>query len=400
MKNKKNPQLTDIKSEMLDVLQNNILNYWIEKVQDNENGGFYGRITGEEQLIPQSEKGAVLNARILWTFSAAYRVLKNKEYLQAATRAKEYLIKYFYDHKNGGIYWLLDYKGNPIETKKQIYAQGFAIYGLSEYFRAASDVEALEYAKKLFYDIEKHSFDTEKNGYVEAMTADWQPISDMRLSNKDENTAKTMNTHLHILEPYTNLYRVWKNDELKKQLKNLINLFLDKFINQESYHLNLFFDMDWNNTTKIISFGHDIEATWLLYEAALELDEAETMEKVKAIVPKVLKASMEGFQKDGGMIYEREIDNGVEARNRDWWVQAETVVGLMNHYQYYGDKTSLEKAFQSWNFIKENIIDTENGEWFWSVDDKGNKNRKDDKAGVWKCPYHNSRMCLEVIERF
>lgn len=320
MKNKKNPQLTDIKSEMLDVLQNNILNYWIEKVQDNENGGFYGRITGEEQLIPQSEKGAVLNARILWTFSAAYRVLKNKEYLQAATRAKEYLIKYFYDHKNGGIYWLLDYKGNPIETKKQIYAQGFAIYGLSEYFRAASDVEALEYAKKLFYDIEKHSFDTEKNGYVEAMTADWQPISDMRLSNKDENTAKTMNTHLHILEPYTNLYRVWKNDELKKQLKNLINLFLDKFINQESYHLNLFFDMDWNNTTKIISFGHDIEATWLLYEAALELDEAETMEKVKAIVPKVLKASMEGFQKDGGMIYEREIDNGVEARNRDWWV--------------------------------------------------------------------------------
>ena len=230
--------INTLRKEVTEELEGNILPFWMNKMTDRERGGFYGRISGEDVLMPDEPKGAILNARILWTFSAAYRLLKKPEYLAAATRAKRYLLDFFYDKQFGGIYWSVDCEGNPLDTKKQIYALGFAIYGLSEYARATGDEEALEYAIRLFEVIEKYSFDAEKNGYVEALTRDWQPIADMRLSDKDENEKKTMNTHLHILEPYANLYRVWKDGRLKTQLKNLIELFVTKILDTQTYHLN------------------------------------------------------------------------------------------------------------------------------------------------------------------
>ena len=260
--------MMDIKSmrkEMEAELIGNILPFWMNRMKDEVNGGFYGRITGTGILMPEAEKGAILNARILWTFSAAYRLLGNEEYLTTATRAKRIIIDRFYDKEFGGIYWSLDYKGNPLDTKKQIYAIGFAIYGLSEYHRATGDKEALDYAIRLFEDIERYSFDSVKNGYCEALTRGWSELADMRLSDKDENECKTMNTHLHILEPYTNLYRVWKNDSLKSQLCNLIEIFIDKILNAETGHLELFFDEDWNSKYRIVSYGHDIEALSLIH---------------------------------------------------------------------------------------------------------------------------------------
>lgn len=395
-----NEKLARLKVEVKKNLQENIIPYWINNLLDIENGGFVGRITGDEVIKRDAPKGAVLNARILWTFASAYRLFKDESYLEIAKRAKDYLLDYFYDKENGGIYWLLDYKGNPIETKKQIYAQGFAIYGLSEYYRATQDKEALEYAIKLYKTIEAHSFDIENNGYLEAFTKDWQLIEDMRLSEKDANEQKTMNTHLHVLEPYTNLYRIWKDDSLKKQLKNMIELFLEKFINLKTNHLHLFFDTKWNSKSNIVSYGHDIEASWLLYEAALVLNDHETFEKVKAVVPRIVKASEEGLQQDGSMVYEKNNRTGHVDTERHWWVQAEAVIGFVNHYQYYNDEDSLNNALACWKYIKSNLIDWENGEWFWSVLEDGTVNKKDDKAGLWKCPYHNSRMCLEIIERF
>ena len=395
-----NEKIVQLKVEVEEVLKNNILSYWKNNLVDIENGGFLGQITGDEIIKRDAPKGAVLNARILWTYSAAYRVLKDDAYLQIAKRAKDFLLDYFYDKKEGGIYWLLDYKGNPIETKKQIYALGFGVYGLSEYYRATNDKEALDYAIKLYQTIEEHSFDRENNGYLEAFTKDWKLIEDMRLSEKDSNEQKTMNTHLHILEPYTNLYRVWKDNSLKKQLKNLINLFLYKIIDHQSHHLNLFFDNNWNSKSEVISYGHDIEAAWLLYEAALVLDDSETLEKIKSVVPHIVKAAEKGFQPDGSMVYEKNKDTGQIDRERHWWVQAETVIGFLNQYQYFNDEISLNKALDCWQFIQQNLIDWENGEWFWSIYEDGSINRKDDKAGIWKCPYHNSRMCLEIIERF
>lgn len=381
-------------------LENNILPFWMNKMEDNEEGGFYGQITGEDELKPEASKGAILNARILWTFSSAYRLLKKPEYLETATRAKRYLIDRFYDPQYGGIYWELDYKGNPLDTKKQIYAIGFAIYGLSEYARATGDEEALAYAQQLFDVIEQHSFDSEQNGYVEALTRDWQPIEDMRLSDKDENEKKTMNTHLHILEPYTNLYRVWKDEQLERQLRNLIEVFITRILDPQTGHLNLFFEEDWTNKYRIYSYGHDIEASWLIHEAALVLGDPELLKRIEPLIIRIAQAADEGLNPDGSMIYENFLDKQKIDRELHWWVQAENVVGHINLYQHFGDTEALDTAARCWEFIKTKLIDREQGEWHWSLLPDGTVNRRDDKAGFWKCPYHNGRMCMEVIERF
>ena len=395
-----NQRINQLRNEMRSELENNILPFWMNKMEDNEQGGFYGEITGNDELRPEASKGAILNARILWTFSAAYRLLKKPEYLKTATRAKRYLIDRFYDPEYGGIYWELDYKGNPLDTKKQIYAIGFAIYGLSEYARATGDAEALEYAQRLFDVIEQHSFDPVQNGYLEALTRNWHPIEDMRLSDKDENEKKTMNTHLHILEPYTNLYRVWKDKRLERQLRNLIDVFITRILDPQTGHLNLFFEEDWTNKYRIYSYGHDIEASWLIHEAALVLGDEAVLKRIEPLIVRIAEAADEGLNPDGSMIYENFLDKQKIDRELHWWVQAENVVGHINLYQHFGDECALDIAARCWEFIKAKLIDHKQGEWHWSILPDGTVNRKDDKAGFWKCPYHNGRMCMEVIERF
>ena len=392
---------TDLmKQEVQDVLQTNILPFWLDKMIDRENRGFYGRIDGHGVLHPDAEKGAILNARILWTFSAAYRVLKRPEYLAAATRAKDYILEHFYDKEFGGIYWSLDCLGRPKDTKKQFYAIGFAIYGLSEYARATADREALDYAIRLFECIEQHSLDRKDNGYIEACTREWGKIEDMRLSDFDANYPKSQNTHLHIIEPYTNLFRIWKDERLEKALRNLINIFTDKILNPETHHLDLFFDNDWTRGAgHLESYGHDIECSGLMHEAALVLGDEEVLRKVEPIVKLVAKASEKGLNADGSMVHEANVDTGHVDDDLHWWVQAEAVVGFFNIYQYFGDEQALEKATHCWQYIKQNLIDNENGEWYWSRHADGTLNLEDDKAGFWKCPYHNGRMCLELIER-
>ena len=392
--------ILQLKREVTEELTGNILPFWRDKMTDNVRGGFYGRMTGKGELVPDAEKGAVLNARILWTFSAAYRLLKKQEYLETATRAKRYLIDNFYDPEFGGVYWSLDCEGKPKDTKKQIYALGFAIYGLSEYHRATDDAEALDYAIRLFESIEQHSFDPEKNGYCEALTREWGDMADVRLSDKDENERKTMNTHLHILEPYTNLFRVWKDERLEKQLRNLINLFTDKILNIRTGHLELFFDEDWVSKYHIVSYGHDIEASWLLHEAALTLGDAAILEVVEPLVEYIAAAAGEGLNPDGSMVYETFLEQHHTDTDCHWWVQAENVVGHLNLYQYFDDEVALQKAFRCWEFIKRKLVERKQGEWYWSVHADGSVNTVDDRAGFWKCPYHNGRMCMEVMERF
>lgn len=389
-----------MKQEMQDVLQNNILRFWLERMQDNDNGGFYGRMDGTGQLHADAEKGAILNARILWSFSAAYRVMGNPEYLEAATRAKQYVMNHFIDNVYGGVYWSVDAKGQPLDTKKQFYAIGFVIYGMSEYARATGDKEALDCAIRLFECIEEHSLDRVYNGYIEAMTRDWKPIADMRLSELDANYPKSQNTHLHIIEPYTNLFRIWKDERLEKALRNLIDIFTDHILNPDTHHLDLFFDMDWTRQAgRLESYGHDIECSWLMHEAALVLGDKNILNKVEPIVREVAKASEKGLRDDGSMIHEANPDTGRADDDLHWWVQAENVVGWMNVYQHFADEEALERALRCWQYIKEKLIDWERGEWYWSRHPDGTLNVEDDHAGFWKCPYHNSRMCLEIIER-
>ena len=382
-------------------LKDNILPYWINRMQDPERG-FHGRIDGHDRLDENAPKGAIMNARLLWTFASAYRLTKGSEegktYLEVAQRAKREIIDRFYDADFGGICWSLNPDGTPLDTKKQIYAIAFAIYGLAELNRATGDGEALEYAIKLFNSIEDHSFDAEKGGYFEAFTREWKPIEDMRLSEKDANESKTMNTHLHVLEAYTCLYRVWDNGLLKERLRGLIKVFQQHIIGLDG-HLKLFFDNDWNCRYDTVSYGHDIEASWLIHEAALVLGDKDILDRMKTLVPSVASAALEGFSHDGGMIYERHGSEGPADGDRHWWVQAETVVGCFNLWDNFSDPSGMENALMCWEFIKNSLIDRENGEWFWSLRSDGTINRDDDKAGFWKCPYHNGRMCMEILER-
>jgi len=380
-------------------LTENILPYWTSKMC-NPAGGFYGRISGNEETDLSAPVGNIMTARLLWTFSSAYRLFKDSAeaegYLAMATRAKDLIISRFYDPEYGGTYWSLNPDGTPLDTKKQIYAIAFTIYGLAELNRATGDAKALEYAIKLFNSIEDHSFDTEKDGYFEAFTRTWDTIEDMRLSDKDANESKTMNTHLHVLEAYTCLYRVWKNSRLEERLRGLIGIF-EKHILGPDGHLRLFFDDDWNSGYDIVSYGHDIEASWLIHEAALVLGDEAVIGRIEKLVPAIAAAAGEGFSPEGGMIYEKNAEE--TDRDRHWWVQAETVVGYLNLWDHFGTQESLENALTCWDFIKVNLIDRENGEWFWSLREDGTVNRDDDKAGFWKCPYHNGRMCMEIIER-
>ena len=386
------------KQQLTDELTQNILHFWQTKMKD-ENGGFFGQMTGQNELQKSAARGGILNARILWTFSSAARILGNDAYKANAEHAKNYIFDHFFDPEFGGTYWMLNADGSVADAKKQIYSQAFFIYALVEYYRLTNDAECLERAKELFYFIEKNSFDYQKNGYFEAYSRDWKLLEDLRLSEKDANEKKTMNTHLHILEAYSNLYRVWKDPVLEQQLQNLILLFTDKIINQDSFHLNLFFDEDWNSRSTLIYYGHDIEASWLIDEAALVLNKTDIIGKVRPIVLKVADAAAEGLRDNGSIVNEKNTATGHVDTNCDWWPQAETMVGYYNAYQISGNSAYLNNVLKNWTFINENIIDRENGEWVWAVNENGSKDRKNDKAGFWKCPYHNSRMCLVLIER-
>jgi mannobiose 2-epimerase len=388
--------LREMGTGALEELTRNIMPWWIKNMPDRDGDGFYGRIDGRENVVSDAPHGAILNARILWSFSAAYLKLREQIYLEMATRARNYIYRHFFDDLHGGTFWSLKSNGEPLETKKQIYSQAFFIYALSAYHMATGDRESLDRAVSLFRLIEKHSFDRERDGYFEAFTREWGELADLRLSMKDANEKKTMNTHLHLLEAYTSLYRIWPDGELRTQLSGLVRIFTDKIVDPVTSHLNLFFDEEWTCRSSIVSYGHDIEASWLLCEAAEALGEAES---VRGVALKIASAAHEGLAGDGSLFYEKDDAAGHFDRDRHWWVQSEGVVGFLNAWQLSGDESWLELSANIYEYIIANLVDSDNGEWFWSIRADGTVNRDDDKAGFWKCPYHNSRMCLEIMAR-
>lgn len=380
-------------------LKNNILQFWINHSVDDQNGGFYGYISNDLSPDTKHDKASVLNFRILWTFSAAYRYYRDEKYLVMAKRAYDYIIKHFVDDKYSGVYWMLDYRGNPVDTKKQTYSIAFAIYGLSEFYRAAGIKESLDHAVRLCHSIENNIYDAGQKGYMEARARDWSPIPRMSLSGKDMNAEKSMNTHLHVLEAYTNLYRVWKDKSLERSLQELINVTIDHIIDPLTFQFRLFFDRSWTSLSKAVSYGHDIEGSWLLYEAAEVLGNDALLSRVRLIsVLMARKVFSDGMDRiNGGLFYE--LENGSLEDFKEWWPQAEAVVGFTNAYQLTGENCYLDAAGSMWEFIDKHIIDKVNGEWFWGTTADGSRIIGDQKAGPWKCPYHNSRMCFEMIER-
>jgi len=397
--------LSNSKKEDLITLQKEIkaelyrlLNFWNTEVIDDVNGGYIGRIDHYGNKDIEAVKGVVLNTRILWTFASAYRVLGDLKYKKAADRAYAYLIDNFWDCEHGGLIWSVDYKGAALNKRKQAYAQGFGIYALSEYTRATGNHDALIYAQELFHLLESKFIDVTEGGYIEALANDWSALDDFRLSEKDDNLPKSMNTHLHILEPYTNLYRIWPNVQLKESILKLIEIFQTRIISPGTGHFNLFFDMDWSVRSTAISYGHDIEGAWLMHEAAHEINDATVIANTQKTALKLVDITLsEGIDMDGSLFNER--DGAHLDTDKHWWPQAEAMVGVVDAYEIKQDDKYLIELQKLWCFIKYNLIDKEKGEWYWLVDINSIPNEKEDKVGFWKCSYHNSRALMEVMER-
>lgn len=393
-----NAELSCFKKELEQELED-ILSFWITHTPDLEHGGFYGRIDNENNVDKTAYKGLVLNTRILWSFATAYSFNGGKEYLEMANRSYRYILQHFADPAFGGVYWSVDHKGNMKDGKKQIYGLAFCIYAMAAYYQATGDQQALHFAKDLFEYIEKYSFDKTKGGYLEAFSRGWEPIDDLRLSEKDANEKKTMNTHLHIIEAYTALFRVWQNDRLKERIIHLLGIFEDHIINKKNYHLHLFMDENWEVRSTGVSFGHDIEAAWLLLECAEILDDRGWIEKYKMLAVKIADAANEGMDKDGGLWYEFDPVSAQWIKEKHSWPQAEAMVAFMQLYLMKRDNKYLEGSISSWRFIRDHLKDNKNGEWFWGVYADYSNMKAEDKIGFWKCPYHGTRACMEVIKR-
>jgi cellobiose epimerase len=386
-------------TQLEDELQGNILSFWMKQTKDEINGGFVGEIDNQLNIAPDAEKSLVLNARILWSFASAYRIYGKTEYLAMAERAYAYLMNHFIDKEYGGLYWMVDAEGRPSQEKKQIYGQAFAIYALAEFYQATGRPEVLDEAIHIFQFVEKHGYDSIYKGYVEALSREWQITDNLSLSGKDMNEKKSMNTHLHVLEAYTGLYRVWQSVELERKLAELLETMLDHIIDEEGKHFHLFLDEAWNVKSDIISYGHDIEGSWLLVEAAEILGEEKLLQRVQAVAISMAEAVLaEGIDSDGG-IWNEADPNGLLSKEKDWWPQAEAVVGFYNAYQLTGDSKFNEAAQASWTFIDKYMVDHQLGEWYWSVDENYQPLAHDPKVSAWKCPYHNSRACFEMIAR-
>jgi len=380
-------------------LLEDILPFWRRRTVDEQQGGFIGQMSNDLYVHANANKGLILNARILWTFCAAYRYTHEEQDRALASRAYDYLTSRFLDPQHGGCFWELDARGSIIDDRKKIYGEAFCIYALAEYYDTFKDPRALELATDIFHRIEEHARDEMYGGYFEVMSRDWQPCEDMRLSDKDMDEKKSMNNHLHVLEAYTSLLRVWPQPLPADRLRELIDLFRRHILNAEGTHFQHFFDETWAAKSDNYTFGHDIEGSWLLCEAAEALGDRSLVDEVRAVAVKLARAVLaEGLDTDGGLFYEARKGR-ITVRNKEWWPQAEAVVGFYNAWQLTGDDAFREASVRCWQFIERRVVDPAFGEWFWCVRSDGTHDPAQPKVSHWKCPYHNSRCCLEIIRR-
>ena len=382
--------------EVRENLTSCILPYWL-KLKDPR-GGFYGEVASDGTVLYDAPRGVILNARLIWSFAAAYAALKDTQYLVAAVHARDWFLEHFCDHKYGGVYWSVTPEGERLDDKKQLYAQGFAIYGLAELYKVTRDDEVLKNAVNLFQVVETHFADRENGGYMEALSRDFSPLEDMSLSAHDINADKTMNSHLHILEAYANLYQVWPDEGLKAAVEQLLDIIGRKVMAPDG-HLQLYFRRDWSVMPGGVSYGHDIETSWLALECAFALKDLDVVNKVRPWALRMGKAGNEGLLADGSLRYEK-LPDGSYDDSRQWWVQAETVVGNLWLWKYHSDEGGADRAVRAWNYIRERLVDGKDGEWWWAVLPDGSLDKAQPKAGFWKCPYHNTRMCLQVLSLF
>lgn len=385
-------------SEARRELESNILPFWRRYGVDNEQGGFVAQLSNDLRR-QNAPKGLVLNARILWTFSAAFSLTQNEQDWELARQAHDYLTRFFLDPLFGGYFWELDPSGRVVNDRKKVYGQAFCLYALAEYHRVFHEIAALQRAQELFFLLESHAHDAGNGGYWEVLLRDWRPSEDMRLGDQDRNEKKSMNSHLHLLEAFAHLFRVWPDRLLADRLRELIQLFPEKILNAEKTHFHHFFTETWTPRSDNYTFGHDIEGSWLLCEAAEALGDPALIIEMRDLAVRMARATQsEGLDADGGLLYEGR-DGQIINDHKEWWPQAEAVIGFFNAWKISHDKSFLESAIRCWQFIRKHVVDSRHGEWFWRVSRQGTPDSDLPKISAWKCPYHNGRCCLELIQR-
>ncbi len=380
-------------------LTGNILPFWITHAVDKANGGFYGAVTNDLQVLNETPRSAILCARILWTYSTAYRRLGGEPYLAMARWAYEYLTRVFWDQAHDGVYWEVDYAGKPVRDRKHHYAQAFAIYGLAEYYRATQEPQSLRLAQTLFDLLEKHAFEPVHGGYIEGSSRAWEALADMRLGDTDLNCRKSMNTMLHILEAYTNLLRVWNDSQLQARHHALIETFQTRILDPATGHFKLFFDEAWQSLSDGISYGHDVEGSWLLWEAAeMQADPALAAQARETALKLATAVYRDGVDEDGSLFNEGS-PHGLTDDSKFWWAQAEAMVGFYNAYQLSGEAHFAGAAYRCWSYIEAKMVDRTYGDWVKHLERDGAPNHSRYKIGPWECPYHHSRACFELLDR-
>ena len=381
-------------------LHENILPFWMKRAVDASRGIIIGSVTDDPDADRTAERGALLASRVLWTYSAAYLLDRNPAYLETAHLAYRDLVDNFWDDEHGGLYWSIAADGTVVNPRKQIYGQAFAIYALAEYHRASGLKAPLDRAVSLFELLETHAREHRHGGYMEALSREWSEIADMRLSDADMNVPKSQNTHLHVMEAYTNLLRTRPDAKVTEALTMLLEIMIDRIVNSETGHLKLFFSNDWVSQSEAVSYGHDIEAAWLLLDAAEALGNDELIQRLHPLVVTIAETTLtEGVDTDGGVFYTGD-PSGVVNTDKEWWPQAEAVLGFLCAYQVSEDERYLKAAWHSWHFIDKHLIDRRGGEWFRGVSRNGAVLSPPDlKGSFWKCPYHNGRACMEAPRR-
>ena len=377
-------------------LTDGIIPFW-KKMRDDKNGGYYGYMDHDLQVDENAVKGCILNSRITWFFANAYLQLGDESLLAEAKHGYEFMQKYCVDQEQGGVYWSVRADGTPEDTTKHTYNQAFSIYALSSYYDASKDESALKLAKELFHIIEERCMD--EIGYKEAFDREFREIENDKLSENGVIADKTMNTLLHVFEAYTELYRVDGDEAVKKRLMWILDTIAEKIYNPALHRQEVFFDREMNSILDLHSYGHDIETAWLIRRGTDVLGEKSYEEKM---LPIVLDLTGQTYKVAfDGKSFANECEKGVVDENRIWWVQAEALVGFLNGYQLAPEHEEyLEAARAQWTFIRDHVIDKRSGsEWFWDVDKEGRAVSDKPIVEPWKCPYHNGRMCLEVISR-
>jgi len=387
-------------SRVRDQLFGHILPFWCGPAIDNEQGGWMAWLSNDLTPDRTQPKGLIVNSRILWTFSAVFRARPDPLYRQMAERAFEVVMNRFWDTEYGGGFWRLDGEGRVLDDSKKIYGQAFYLYALAEYHQAFGGTAALARARELFELVELHAHDSRHGGYWEVRRRNWDEAGpDARLSDKDMNEKKSQNNHLHLLEAYTNLYRAWPDPRVAQRLRELIELFERYIIDERTLHLHHFFDETWAVRSDTYTFGHDIEAGWLLCEAAEVLGETALRHWTEALAVRMAEVALrEGLDADGGLCYEGKAGKIIDSR-KECWPQAEAVVGFLNAHQISAEPSYLAAARQIWNYIEEHLVDRRYGEWFWRINEDGQPDPTLPKVSEWKGPYHASRACLETLRR-